>query len=551
MRKNTLFQAKCATMDTHVDRSVDNDSDLSSLSSSTHTSPMSKEDSSLREVTDARLVQALNYMNDEGGDDSPATYIKRVKRIDNDLVQRLFFEKGGDYDKILHQQLQAVVRKEMGVFSQAVYNDPPESDDSVSETEDEVSPASVTPALYRRDEELDGPVSSLPTKGKIDYQNLTLADIKARLQLPTLPEEVEKEIKQWCTAEQIEKVVEEFKRSDEGEKLSKNHTLGAFLDKLMLEKQGDLTDIRHAVNASPTKSRASSVRSSSHYAKSTIHAAREQALKAALDTSTGGKPSVRKSLSNATAPSPVARKINRSRAISLKNSPRRQSGVSTVLPSAETTPTEAAVLQQGLDGNRASNTSVDVDSPRPSSSKKTKRKRSIGEQPYTPEKKHKKSAAPSSLKKPGGAPIQTPGRSVRFMSEDSDDMSSDSSIAIRGSKPKKVGSKRTPKSAAKASSKPKTKLAGISANGKSKASPSKRTATNRSSLLPVRDTPAKPAKKSSLIPTKLIKITEKDSKATAAGKAVRNSFVKKPVEKGGAEEAAETRSTRSGARSRK
>ena len=145
---------------------------------------------------------------------------------------------------------------------------------------------------------------------------------------------------------------------------------------------GDVINIRHAVNASPTKVQASSVRSSQS-ATSTIHGAREQALKAALDT-TEVKASVGKPPSKAVAVSPVARKIDRSRAISLKNSPRRQSGVST-----EPSPTEAAILQQASNGNRAPNTSAkgpsqsastsaDVDTPKPSSSKKTKRKRSIG-----------------------------------------------------------------------------------------------------------------------------------------------------------------------------
>lgn len=317
---------------------------------------------------------------------------------------------------------------------------------------------------------------------------------------------------------------------------------------------GDLADIRHAVNASPTMLRASSAQSSSPSAASKIHAAREQALKAALDATTGGKTGLVKPTHNFIAPSPVARKIDRSRAISLKNSPRRQSGVSTEPPSADITPTEAVTPQQGPDGNRVSSTSVrnmsqsanisaDVDTPKPSNSKKNRRKRSVGERAYTPEKKRKKTTVPFALRKPGGASLQTPERSVRFMADDSDDMSSDSSIAIRGSKPKKVASKRTPR--------PKTKLEKTSANGRSKASPSERTAASRKPILPPRNTPAKPAKRSSLILRKVIKITEKDSKATAAGKAVRNTFVEKPVDKGGVEEAAETRSTKRGERSRK
>ena len=184
----------------------------------------------------------------------------------------------------------------------------------------------------------------------------------------------------------------------------------------------DATDIRHAVNASPIKLRASSVRSGAQ-------SAREKALRAALDSSKGGQTGLRKLQPEVNTMSPVARRINRERAISLRRSPRRQSGVSTVPQSAEATPTEAEMPQQGPENHCESktlvtttsqpvNTSANLAVSKSCTSRKVRRKRSIGEQAYTPERKRSKHAS-----------SQTQDKSGRIISEELDDTMSDTSVA--------------------------------------------------------------------------------------------------------------------------
>ena len=110
-------------MNTHDDCSEGYSSDSSIGSSSSQTTSTSDEEPSLQEINDSRLIQALNYLNDEGGDDSPAKYMTRVSRINHYLVQQLP-RQGNDFDTTLYQRLQAIVRKELEAFNQAAQHVP-------------------------------------------------------------------------------------------------------------------------------------------------------------------------------------------------------------------------------------------------------------------------------------------------------------------------------------------------------------------------------------------------------------------------------------------
>lgn len=274
-------------------------------------------------------------------------------------------------------------------------------------------------------------------------------------------------------------------------------------------------------------------------AEKMAHAAREKARKATLDALKIADQANGKLTSDNCMSSPVSRRINRERETSLEKSPRRQSGVSTAPPSAETTPTTDVVpIEDSNDAPRSESPAVDmsqfvhtpagVTTPKPSSSRTVRRKRSIGDEAYTPESKRSKVGTPSSLGNGTSGMHQTSGKSVRFMSEDDLDGSSDSTVITAG-KRKRVRKEATPKPGKKKSPSLKTTPVEVSTDDTSEtSSPQTNAATKKSSV--AKKPAAKPRTKPGGKPGNTAALVKPESsKATAAGKAARRIRAKKVV----------------------
>lgn len=274
-------------------------------------------------------------------------------------------------------------------------------------------------------------------------------------------------------------------------------------------------------------------------AEKIAHAAREKARKATLDAlriadQANGKVSPDNCVS-----SPISRMINREREMSLEKSPRRQSGVSTAPPSAETTPTDVVPIEEPddapgseplvVDMSQLVHTLANVTTPKPSSGRTVRRKRSIGDEAYTPESKRSKVGTPSSLGKGASGKQQTSGKSVRFMTEDDSDDGSSDSTTITARKRKRVRKQATPKPGKKTSPSPKTNPIEVSTDDASETGSYQTTAATRKS--PVAK---KPAAKSRTKPrgkpaNTAAAVKQEGSKATAPGKAVQRIRAKKVV----------------------
>ena len=205
-------------------------------------------------------------------------------------------------------------------------------------------------------------------------------------------------------------------------------------------------------------------------------AAKEKAVKAASEARRIEKQANRGKLTTKhRASSPVARKLDRERAISIERSPRRQSGVSTAPPSPEKTSTKTTnqpkvVISQhehdtshgfvtpATDKSRrvAKPTAVPID--KPIRKPPVKRKQSIGGEAYTPDPKRPKTTPPSSLKKRDESTPQTPNQTAHFDSDDDSDMKIlDQTIIITPKKRKNV-IKKAPKPTTTATPESKKKL---------------------------------------------------------------------------------------------
>ncbi|EMD89923.1 hypothetical protein COCC4DRAFT_124738 [Bipolaris maydis ATCC 48331] len=543
-------------MGAYDDPLADCPSDLSSPSSPTQTASMSDSEEPSSKEINRRLAQALDYLDDQGSDDSPRIYMERVARINDYLVQQLP-QQEVNFDNALYQHLRDTVRQEQEAYN-AVRQSArtvPNNKESLVGSGSDVSPgkhsgyhsASVAHALHREDEQIYDPAAGSLRKGhktqemvqtrrtfkygglssdaevwhrnfpailpfpethqlahweslKIafdldesvkkqkaegdvvetnvsfdhpaldQYKNLELYESGSRFKLPTPPKEIEEEIRRLCTVDQIAKAVDEFNTGEDEDESGKKYAPRIFLDKLSVHQKDGPTDIRRAINTSPTKPRQRAVRSVlSSVAESTLtmvqtpaklspgkpqaslpqtrenrvviandlarmareeaqsaekiaHAAREKARKATLDAlriadQANGKVSPDNCVS-----SPISRMINREREMSLEKSPRRQSGVSTAPPSAETTPTDVVPIEEPddapgseplvVDMSQLVHTLANVTTPKPSSGRTVRRKRSIGDEAYTPESKRSKVGTPSSLGKGASGKQQTSGKST-------------------------------------------------------------------------------------------------------------------------------------------
>jgi hypothetical protein len=111
---------------------------------------ISEEEPTQRELNDHRLTQSIDYLAEERGDDSPATFIDRVDRIDEALLQQLP-QQGRDFDTELYRRARTMVREVQHEFEEAAQ----QSSSSIPATEEseEELPQYYTPsaaqALYR------------------------------------------------------------------------------------------------------------------------------------------------------------------------------------------------------------------------------------------------------------------------------------------------------------------------------------------------------------------------------------------------------------------
>jgi hypothetical protein len=289
------------------------------------------------------------------------------------------------------------------------------------------------------------------------------------------------------------------------------------------------------------------------FAEDNIHAAEDEArsvertTRAARGKARGRTDQVKlgKMPSDACAQSPVVRKINKERAISLEKSPRRQSGVSTAPQSAAASPTDAVFPQQISNRAYKPNTSatsniqpadmvIDVAIPKPNSSNRTiRRKRSIGDQAYSPESKRSKHATLSSLRKDAGGKHQTPDRSVRSTSgDDSDCTSSNSDMCTTAAgRHKQAGKGRIPKPVGKRSPKSKGDAIDVSVQRASETSSYKLTAATKKSPIARKLVAKVSAKSGGKSPNIATVAEQKSNKAATAGRAMRSARIEKGVGK--------------------
>ena len=124
--------------------------DIIEISDSESIYSTSEDEPTEQDLNNRRLTQAINYLNEEGGDDSPATFIDRVNRIDDALLQQLP-QQGRAFDQRLYRQVRAAVLDIQRDYEDAAENEPMQMD-----IEDDLpeyyTPTAAGEALYREDE---------------------------------------------------------------------------------------------------------------------------------------------------------------------------------------------------------------------------------------------------------------------------------------------------------------------------------------------------------------------------------------------------------------
>jgi hypothetical protein len=112
--------------------------DLIERSDSEELDSVSEGEPTQQDLNDHRLAQAANYLQQEGANDSPATFISRVNRIDVAILQSLP-QQGRNYDQELYCEVHGMVRN-----IQREYKNAAEIDSTPIQSEEE--------ALYREEE---------------------------------------------------------------------------------------------------------------------------------------------------------------------------------------------------------------------------------------------------------------------------------------------------------------------------------------------------------------------------------------------------------------
>ncbi|KAF1841843.1 uncharacterized protein K460DRAFT_397974 [Cucurbitaria berberidis CBS 394.84] len=130
--------------------------DLIDLSTEEELYSVSEEEPTQRNANDLRLTQAINYLAEEGGDDSPTTYILRVDRIDEALLQQLPLG-GRDFDLKLYRRLQAMVRGVQREYAEAVEENSGRTEASDDDLPEYYTSYAAEEALYKEADEAEEP----------------------------------------------------------------------------------------------------------------------------------------------------------------------------------------------------------------------------------------------------------------------------------------------------------------------------------------------------------------------------------------------------------
>ncbi|KAI4652843.1 uncharacterized protein J4E78_007670 [Alternaria triticimaculans] len=277
------------------------------------------------------------------------------------------------------------------------------------------------------------------------YKNLPVYESGSRFKLPIPSAEVQEEISKLGTPGSLAEIVEGWNQNDDKVRAGNyKYAPRVFLDKFSAGTQVDPTTIRDAVNTTPVKSRtgamgrsidqprlededAHAIGDKARAAQSAARIAREKVRKAEEALNAAKQANLEIPTRTPQTTSPVARKLNRERATSLERSPRRQSGVSTAAPSPAS-PDKTSIHPQVVIPKRPNDRQTkptpdqtNVATPKTTTKKQPKRKRSLSEQNYTPETKRSKSIVSSSRKSSRTKTQKSPDKAVHFQPDESDD----------------------------------------------------------------------------------------------------------------------------------
>jgi hypothetical protein len=122
---------------------------------------MSDDAPTQQDLNNRRLVQAMNYINEEGGDDSPTTFMDRVGRINDALLQQLPQQGSAAFDPELYRSVRAMVQDVQRDYENAAqeepmsmdiedeplqYDYPPDTEEALYRGDDDSLPSTPTPA---------------------------------------------------------------------------------------------------------------------------------------------------------------------------------------------------------------------------------------------------------------------------------------------------------------------------------------------------------------------------------------------------------------------
>jgi hypothetical protein len=151
-----------------------------------------------------QLGQALNYLQQEGGDDSPPTFMDRINRINETLLIQSP-QQGHTFDPTLYKQVRAMVLKYKRDFNDAVNGSSPQIEDD-EEWSDASAPTTSREALYRADTESPTPT---PTHSPVIASRTAKTEASARKLLAPINDNVQRvrifkyggprnEAEEWC-----------------------------------------------------------------------------------------------------------------------------------------------------------------------------------------------------------------------------------------------------------------------------------------------------------------------------------------------------------------
>jgi hypothetical protein len=135
--------------------------DLVELSDSDEIHSISDSGLSPRDLNNRLLTQAWNYLQEEGGDDSPATFVDRVNRIDDALLHQLP-QQGHTFDRKLYRRVRAMVLDVQRNYAEAAEGEPPQLEvyENLPEYYD---PSIHEEALYRAGDSSPSPTPCAPS----------------------------------------------------------------------------------------------------------------------------------------------------------------------------------------------------------------------------------------------------------------------------------------------------------------------------------------------------------------------------------------------------